>query len=152
MNEKVYVVQEGEYSDRSICGIFTSKEKADAAVCRFGGDIEEFPVDMLDYEPYNMTIYSVEIDKEGDIKSCYKEEGSWLRAEELASDPRNIHFLDEVFSFQTMSFSPTTMRMITRMFARDEKHAIKIANKTRSWIIAEGRWPEKSMEEEEPAW
>jgi hypothetical protein len=42
-----YAITEGEYSDYRVRGIYTTKEKADAALCKYGIDaeIEEFPLD-----------------------------------------------------------------------------------------------------------
>lgn len=121
---KIYIVTKGEYSDYRIRGVFTDREKADkfldSITTKYGDNtIEEWDANIPD-SPKSYKYFFVKMSKSGDVKyvctSYYfssKEEISFRFSEEL------------MFSYQ---------------FAKDEKHAVKIANERRTRLIAENKW------------
>jgi hypothetical protein len=50
---KVYVVHEGEYSDRRAVAVFSSEEKANLYAYTHDGDVEEFEMDSIEIEGHS---------------------------------------------------------------------------------------------------
>lgn len=126
---KVYLVSSGEYSDYSIDGIFSSKEKAMAFMYHFhkedgyGGynDVAEREVDPWGEQiDQGLTLWRVYIRKQGDTDRCSMIDPS--------SNEVGYEFYGNALCFQ--------------VWAKNQDHAIKIAGERRARIIADGGWPE----------
>lgn len=100
---KVYVVTRGSYSDESIEGIFSTKEKAqkyidDLSCPKHGGryddfnDIEEYDVDPI--VDNNNKWYSVNITGNGQILSIGIACGDWEKTPQYCVYPRNLYTND----------------------------------------------------------
>ena len=50
---KVYVIHEGEYSDRRAVAVFSSEEKANLYAYTHDGDVEEFEMDSIEIEGHS---------------------------------------------------------------------------------------------------
>ena len=73
---KVYIVTEGEYSDYKICGVFSSREKAEAfAPKECGAEVTEWDLDRTD------TVYQKVYRVEVSIKTGYAT--SWPESWEM---------------------------------------------------------------------
>ena len=126
---KVYVVTRGEYSDYHICGVFDEKEKASLFINSFDND--EYMIEEWNLNPYELELkegmcpFFVRMAKNGDVlKSC-----------KVTSD----YGFDE---YELTSFD-VRGNIYIRVFAKDEKHAIKICNERRTIAIANNEWPNK---------
>jgi len=129
---KVYIVTSGEYSDYGIDAVFSTKELAEQAqkLVPFS-NIEEYELDIGAEEMRNgMFPFVVKMDREGSANAisrsdCFRQ---WL---------------DKRFRETSCEFyyhSPGILYCYC--FAKDEKHAIKIANEKRTQLIALNRWGE----------
>jgi len=135
----VYIVTDGYYSDYSIRGVFTTKENAEKFIQAHAFDgplIEEYEADNLNEEIQNGNmLFDVRIDKDGNnakaekaspdyggnykdyIEGAYVDENKWLGKD-----------------------CSHNARIRNSVWAKDETHAIKIANERRIRVLAENRW------------
>lgn len=129
MNKTIYIVTSGEYSDYKIEAVFTDESVADDFAAD-GPDrqVEEWGVD--DYR------------KRGDRRVGHyvaiARDGSVL-------DARALPFDGEPTTFDGPCYNPEyffTDRGLVglHVWARDEKHAIKIVNEKRTQLIANNEW------------
>lgn len=134
--EKVYVVTNGEYSDFHIEAIFTTREKAEAFLnSREKGDYDnwemyEYPIDYPDFIADKIAngyrLFKVVMDRDGDTISIGEGNYSDLEYEFRYGIDWNWHSGRTKFS--------------ANVFARNEQHAVKIANERRVQLIASGEW------------
>ena len=117
----IYVVTEGCYSDYSICGVYSTKEKAEhAKVVWLDSDIEEYELDDLESKS-NMFFYEVQMDVNGNTRKVSKTRptiDAWWPCGGMQGDGFCSFF----------------------MWADNEKHAVKIANERRVQLIASNDW------------
>jgi hypothetical protein len=119
---KVYIITKGEYSDYHICGVFSTMKVAKKASDLYGGDveIEEHKLDVIPDHPVDHLWYSVFMTKEGDTK--------------------NVSLSDSTASRKVEWQPAFELGVEFFMWAKDEKHAIKIANERRIQLIANNEW------------
>lgn len=151
--DRVFILTSGTYSDYHIDGVFSTKEGAE----RFAGPeqppdkqhrnpwhkhftVEEHPLDPgLNHLPPGLSPWSV----------CMLRDGTTTFTDILGPD--HLQWVGGAFlrgSWDTSDY--TTMHWVG--FARDEAHAVKIANEVRTRAIAENRWPEELCLEPDPSW
>lgn len=123
MGQKVYLVTAGEYSDYRVCSVHSTPEKANLAKKLFASenDIKELEVDLLPDHPEGLFPYCVIMDKNGNVRRIYSE---------------------SVEDFEPENGTPTTdgKTVLFSMWAKDETHAIKIANEKRIGLLLSGEW------------
>lgn len=131
MNEQreIYVVTSGEYSDYGICGVFDDRTLADAFAEKCSGTYAEAGVEVWPLNPHADDLraghdpYFVRMKRTGDTMEARRvDAGSRAVGAVMALDVNGDGF--------------------TTCFARDEQHAVKIANERRAQLIASGGWPE----------
>jgi len=125
MNKKIiYVVTKGEYSDYRICGVFDNKPDASYVAAKYDGEVETYSLNPAVCElRKGYTGFIVRMERDGTTDSVEEWEDFIAEEEE---EP---------------TFFPLISWMVTNMYAKDAKHAVKIANERRTRMIAEGRWP-----------
>jgi hypothetical protein len=122
---KVYIVSTGWYSDYDVRGIFSTKEKARYAKKFWCSEnnIEPFELDELPEHPKDYFFFKVLMNRNGDSDSGVQR-----------CEPSNSR----------MDFRVTAEWLTDHwsffVWARDEEHAIKIANERRAALIATGKW------------
>ena len=128
----IYVVTSGEYSDYGIDSIFDTKELAEKYIASFnkGGwnemDIEEWCLNPNEEElKEGKKAYRIRMDKEGNATE--------------------IEWADSAFGFKDemgdgVSFTYNNKLMNCYCFAKDDKHAVKIANERRVQYLAANSW------------
>lgn len=127
MGKIIYIVTEGVYSDYGICGIFSKKEYAQKYIEMFVSDPEDADIEewLLD-------------DFMGMIKKGYLRYVVYLNTS-------NFNLVE----LKTDNYSPKMSGMhgsdyrgnfYTYVFAKNEKHAIKIASERLAQYKAEGRY------------
>lgn len=114
-----YVVTTGEYSSYSIRGVYSTREKADYAARLYGGDVEEYEIDALPDHPEGMVNIYVFMEKDGKARTMHQDPDTEIRPP---------------------SFYKGELHVST--WAKDEAHAIKIANEIRGQKIALNEWPD----------
>lgn len=131
---KVWIIEDGDYSDYHIIGIFSSKENANMIREKTGGEVREWFLDPCvkeinkDYRQYHIYMLKngdVETIKSMDFNSYWLEGKTyvWERSKAPAYQGKNIEdVLDSI------------------VWAKNEKHAIKIVNEKRGQMIANGEW------------
>jgi hypothetical protein len=119
---KLFLVSDGCYSDYRICGIYTTQEKAELARKLYAADndVEEWEVDAMPDHPPGLFAFQVIMDREGSVSlvSFYDAEAmpnrTWMPSGNLG-----VRFY---------------------MWAKDEEHAVKIANERRAALVADNVW------------
>ena len=129
---KIYVVTSGDYSDYGIDAIFTSRELAQAFINAFKKrDYDEFRIEEFELNPYKTEIrkgyfaFFVRMQKDGKCTEVYKENSSY-------GFNGGIDYGFDV-----------NKNMYCHVFAKDDKHAVKITNEKRTELIALDKWGNK---------
>lgn len=123
---KVFVVTAGSYSDYHIVGVFSTKKLAEEYRYKLGADdVEEYELD-----GFAKSLYS----------KGYTRYLVWFRGDTTTVVDRDITFHNDhlgakyIFTHRNRSSGDLDVEL----FAKDEKHAVKIASEIRSQIIASG--------------
>lgn len=124
---KVYVVSDGRYSEYHICGVFSTPEKAAVAkrLHASSNGVETWELDALPDHPEGMFGFMVYMDAEGnsDVRAC-------------SSDYLNSKNVPGLYAWRPRG----PKRVEFTVWARDEQHAVKIANERRVQLIESGQW------------
>jgi hypothetical protein len=113
---KVFIVEQGEYSDRHVVAVFSTEEKANVFVASFAEsrkraytqmDVGEWDLDSCSLPASDLTPYEVRLDKNGDVRSV-----------EVSSEAQRV---------AEGSFVEYPSIFASHCFARDPDHAVKIA-------------------------
>ena len=129
MLQAVFLVTRGYYSDYRVCAVFTEKALAQKYIDSFAKAYYEFRI-----ENYKLNPFSKE------LKSDYKPYFLRMKKDGTCTE---IHIKDSSYGFETEGLDigfDIHKDMYLSVFAKDEKHAIKIANEKRVQLIAENRW------------
>ena len=127
--KEIYIVTSGEYSDYDICAAFTDKELAEKYAKTFNNRYDEHRV-----ETYPLNIFSKEL-KEG-----YKPYFLRMTKEGVCTE---IEIKDNSYGFDSENLQygfDIQMNLHISIMAKDEQHAIKIANEKRVQLIANNKW------------
>ena len=126
--KKIYLVTQGNYSDYRVVSAFSEKALAQSFIDSF---VEN------DYEPMQIEEYDIDEFSE-QLRKGYKayfvfmaKDGTCIDVKQQESAPRLL---------ESISFSYDKKNMGTSMFAKDEKHAVKIANERRIREIMANHW------------
>lgn len=132
-----YVVTAGGYSDYHICGVYSNREKAEYAAQLFRGGVEEFEIDSYPEHPHGMLRFFVRM----------KHGGESMVGQ---SDPTG----EECSPYEAHRFSADywtgVQELWMHVWAKDEQHAVKIANEKRGQLIAGDQWPDNKLPKELP--
>jgi hypothetical protein len=148
MMDKIYAVSSGDYSDYHIEAIFESeelaqkylKEKIDELKEKYGKDHEywneyrEIEVYILNKKKMDIGYYNVGMYKNGNVRNVYKRNGRIDADEEVM-----IKQFKEREEHNKQRINKIINCLIFCVSAKDEKHAIKIANERRTQLIAENK-------------
>lgn len=122
---KIYIITCGQYSDYHIVGIYDDKELAEERLPLYDAkyryaDIKEYELNPQVDHPKGLLPYSVKMDIEGNAKAERESIACFSGREwEPYGDNKSVSF---------------------EMWAKDEAHAIKIANERRVQLIANNQW------------
>ena len=131
---KIYLVSDGDYSDYSVCGVFSTEEKANQFIKHFKmGEIEEYELDPIPDNVYkeNKKLFFVRMQRNGKVDNIYKIEPHYFQPPE----------------FRKNTFEPES-ELFIYVWANDQKHAIKIVNEKRTQLIANNLWGKNIKNEE----
>ena len=157
MSATVYVVTEGSYSDYHIVCLWSTREKAQAYIdaCKATNQwndktIEEYSIDpqghllALDAVRTGLKRYNVHMWRDGTAKwlaECYQAYTP-EPAEPLRVRGEKAEWVgpgDDDYKYWGR------LLLSGQVWARDEQHALKIANEHRAMLIATDQWPEDTL-------
>ena len=127
--KKVFLVTRGDYSDYRVCAVFSDEKLAQKYIDSFNLTYDEFKI-----EEYELDIYKNE------LRENYKPFFLRMTKEGNCTE---IRIQKESYSFEDGKIDigfDKDKNMYISIFAKDEKHAIKIANEKRAQLIAENNW------------
>ena len=123
---KVFMVSRGDYSDYHVCCICSTMEKAEEAKKYYAADrIDEYLLDAIPKHPDGMYWYRVKMDEGGNTSEVGIRDGD---------DAEALHAVE-------YRYYGDGKHVCFYMFAKDEQHAVKIANERRAMLLAAGPWP-----------
>lgn len=129
----LYMVSSGQYSDYRIQGIFSSKELAEKHKVFRNSDnpIEEWEMD--DENSFDLTRlgWRVEMYKDGSTKSVRRDDSDPYGSPHFGTPTTETHFSITDPGRHLWNFF---------VHARDEHHAVKIANERRALLLANNLW------------
>lgn len=144
----IYIVTDGEYSDYQIVAVFDDEALAEAFRQHFGYEhgLEEFTLNPATREVREgVTVYEVHMAKDGDVRGPVKSGGYFdLPATEVSIWGYD-HRSNQWTSIPYMRKHEWWNTLFVRCWAKDERHAIKIANEKRAEWLALGKWPEEEQ-------
>lgn len=122
----VFIVTQGNYSGYHICGVFAKEPLAQKFIDSFkDNQYNEMRIEVWELNPFKLELakeykpYFIRMDKEGNTLEIHKTDSTYS----LGEGGFDIHF-----------------NMYLHCFAKDEAHAIKIANEKRTQLIAKNEW------------
>ena len=143
--ETIYVVTQGHYSDYSIRGVFSTKEKAQEFIV-FAEKTENIKWnDKYEIEEHLINEFQTYIQR---IEKGYKYYDVYIDIDgnsRIYDKTKNIHYyeLDECKVYKN---SHNKKELCFNIWAKSEQHAVKIANEKRAQIVANNEWDKYSEE------
>jgi hypothetical protein len=127
----IYLVSDGEYSDYSVYGLYSTLEKAKQAQELYAANyIEEFELDHLPPHPPGELLWCVHMKDNGGVQLIERE----TAPEQFEPSCIYNNLLDGYYP------DLRTIGNILRIWARDQDHAIKIAGEMRREMLVSGEW------------
>ena len=133
----IYVVTEGQYSDYHIVGLYSTIEMA--TKCKEAvnaDDIECFELNSGDFRLYDLGYKVWHVRFSGDV-----------------TEATEYDYYQEKYPMDSwVHYNRNTKTMSISLYAKDEKHAIKIASEYRAQVIASGEIEKyyAKLDEEDP--
>ena len=124
----VYAVTDGSYSDYHVIGVYSTQKRAEYAhrLYRADNEIEVWVVDELPEHPRGMFLFNVLMDRSGEVFR------TWQR-----SPPRATTGIESASNYGRIDLRE---QVSFDVWAKDEKHAIKIVNEYRGRMLADVMW------------
>jgi len=145
---KVWLVAEGQYSDYSILGVFSTREKAQE-YCEVMAGVASWRSPYID--DYSTDDGSMEVDALVGItevrKSGKKPYRVFMRKNGVAEVKQPWRGEQVAVSSWYIYSGNAGLTMCATIWANDEDHAVKIANEYRSAVIAANRWKDGESSE-----
>lgn len=142
----IWVVEQGEYSDYRVIGVFSSKEHAQLIVDAIKASAEnayssdatiaEWPLDPVVSElRQGLRLFLVDMRKDGALERCER----WtISGYELTGYVRMWRRTKAPAFVGNQADNPDILQAM--VWAKDEEHAVKITNEHRAQFIASGEW------------
>jgi hypothetical protein len=139
----IWLIEQGRYSDYHVVGVYDSEKKARevADAINAGDTSDEARVSSRVLNPgvdelrAGLRLYLVTIQRDGTVEKCKLRDVSGY---DLMSPPAQMWRRSTAPMYQGRDGFPDVMWVTC--WARDENHAIKIANEHRTQFIALGEW------------
>ena len=146
MKRSVYAVNAGSYSDYRIVAVFSTKAKAEAFMRVVSGDyngLEEFALDRNDCDlvARGYSLWLVCMLRDGRVERLERRGNTSYETGEVGED--RIWSRSNAPAYKGTN---TPDCLISTVWAKTEKQAVKIVNETRSRMVAEGTWPRPEHE------
>ena len=141
---KIYIVTAGDYSDYHINGVCSTEEKADELMKLTRGDyIEEFELDVFPEHPPGLYKFQVGMNKNGDTRAPNHQTHGVYRMDCTDTFKIYAHYGkdDIVVLPPEVDWQPGgDGYTVFYVWAKDETHAVKIANEKRVGLILNNTW------------
>jgi len=132
--KSIWAIEDGCYSDYHIVGVFSSEEKAQKIKNIVGGEVVEWNLDPgINEINKGLSMFSILMDYSGDIERLTKEK---ICTYNLSDNGLNIWERTKAHAYQGKKVNDAVGGFV---WAKDQKHAIKIANEFRTQSIAENK-------------
>ena len=125
----VWVIEQGEYSDYHVVGVYTSREKAKLvakalkAPWGYKPVVSQWPLNPgVDKINAGLTRFGVRMLRDGTVE--------WVMVQDFDVNAQE--------SYNLIKVNPHPL--YAEVWARDKKHAVKIVNERRAQMIANGEW------------
>lgn len=126
--DTVYVVTEGNYSDYHICAIYTTEKTAQSLANKIGGRVEAYELNTEGIPPEHDRWF-VRMARNGDV---------------IETDKRSWTYYNRAVESSIITSGRLYWEhLYCECWARNKRHAVKIANEQRTQLIATGQWPEE---------
>jgi hypothetical protein len=153
---KVWIIEEGSYSDRRVVGVATTYELAIEIAKKHRADeddIKEWETDDVPFQPPGMEWWSVRMTRDGDVLLTWDSPAA--AASSLTEHwTESVHMEWNVLSLGIRALeagkrqTTHTLRSINfHHWAQDEAHAVKTANEHRTWLAAKNMLPFEQNDE-----
>lgn len=132
----VWVIEQGEYSDYRVVGVFSSQANAQVIAEAIGGDavVSNWPIDpAVDALHKGLAQFSVNMLADGAVENCE-------RQQVVGSDLIGTMWVWRRSSAPAYAGTGTPDVLRATVWAKDEKHAIKITNEHRARLIVSGEF------------
>ena len=136
MSKFVWVIEEGNYSDYRVSGVFSSKDDADFMASKIGGTVAKWPLNpCVDELRKGYKLFLGEMLYDGTVERMV----DW--SAELSG-----YYLTHSLEIWRRSTAPAYQGKGVQdclhgtVFAKDIKHAVKIFNEQRTQLIAQNKW------------
>lgn len=136
--QKVWVIEDGDYSDYRVVGVYSSKQNADMVQAKVGGTVAEWPLDpnISDMNAGHF-VFGGEMLRDGTMERCD-------RVHDIAA-----YHINSQLTIWRRSAAPAYRGrdiqdcLTGTVWAKYVTHAIKIFNEERTRLIALNQWPQK---------
>lgn len=139
----VYLLASGSYEDYHIISVFSDEELATKIANELGSDnfwVETYELDAdAEYVRNGLYCYFVEMRDNGDVNQVKIQESYYRLTTMKWSNPFFIEIQDHHFNKERMGGVGARWMWIY-LLARDEDHAIEIANEKRIELLSTGTW------------
>lgn len=133
MSTSIWVIEKGSYSDYRVVGVYSTEAGARLVCDRINGEksderatVDEWPLDPgVEEINKGLSPFVVRMLRDGTI-------------EQVRMDTDDFEYALWSSSKGKVIVPPNCL--MTRVFAKDEAHAIKIVNEYRTQMIAKGEW------------
>jgi hypothetical protein len=139
---KVWIVEQGAYSDRHVVGVFTEEALAKACATGCDGEAEEWTLDPH-ADQYRQGLSPWHVQMLADGTAIFVDRTT---PPPVSGGPQDYFYKRPVRVENGCPvldwINPTeeAVTLFTDMWARDAEHAVKIANERRAMHVANGTW------------
>lgn len=138
MTKTVWAIEEGEYSDYHVVGVFSSRENAEIVQAKAGGEIVEWPLNpAVDAIRQGLRQWQVVMLRNGTVEKAWQLESfsSYRLNEPEGQDA--IWRRTQAPAFKGKGI-PDAINVT--VWGKSEQQAVKRANEIRTQLIAMGEW------------
>ena len=133
--KSVWLIDDGDYSDYHVVGIFSTKENAEFISDKVGGSVSEYIVDSYVEQIRNGYLrFQIVMRKNGDTETV----NVGLSQYDIGNG--NVFQIWERTKAPAYADKNLPDVLTARLWAKSQKHAIKICNEHRAQMIANGEW------------
>lgn len=138
MNKYIWVIEDGEYSDYHVVGVFSSRKNAELIQAQVGGTIEKWPLDPAVRElSQGYRVFLGEMLYDGTIERMVEHTISQSSIYSTGKDRLYVWYRSQALFYQGKGVQDCLHGTV---LAKDRQHAIKIFNEKRTQLIALGQW------------
>ena len=138
MVKKIFALEDGSYSDYHVIGIYTTLERAEIVRQKVGGDISEWQLDPGWAEiNAGLSRWIVHMLRDGTTERAWT---AWMSGYDI--DGGSVASVWDRPNAPAYRGKGIPACLMCNVWARNKKHAVKIANEKRVQMIASGEWEE----------